>query len=571
MKKVYDAIVIGSGFGGSVVAHHLVTDKELKVCMIERGRQWTPHDFPRTLTEFLMNLRLLRLDKIPVTEKDFPFLEKGELRDVVLAKGDGLYDFKLSSTGMHAMVGNGVGGGSLIYACVLMKTPRAVFENDWPNQGDNGNKIDWEDVLRDHYRSVRHNINKNNETGSDEVTAEVPSLHDNRNLLDKTRFFKEAWERAGGDPAKWHLAKLAHRELYEPRPEQDLPDIEPPMCISCANCILGCRRLAKNTLDTNYIKWAVDAGMHLYPSHEVTAIEPIKDDNGNIEKYLVKCDKQRRAFEAKTVVIAAGTLGTTKLLLQCRERGDLPHLSEKLGQNFSGNGDFQAGALQVDDTLTPPRPYEGPIITSAIDYGNFVVEDGGVPGTVTGLMSLIAANMGEVGYLKKHLKNFDFSKIAPLINSVGKAGAKPKDTLDKCFMFLCAGRDGSDGEIILDKDCKDIDIIWNWENEKSQQLYRDIEKALRHLVENGMGGGYFATPLWDFFGHLITVHPLGGCRMGDNANEGVVDHLGQVFNRETGGRYEGLYVADGSIIPTALGVNPAWTIAALAERIAQNL
>jgi cholesterol oxidase len=86
-----------------------------------------------------------------------------------------------------------------------------------------------------------------------------------------------------------------------------------------------------------------------------------------------------------------------------------------------------------------------------------------------------------------------------------------------------------------------------------------------------MGGGYFATPLWDFFGHLITVHPLGGCRMGDNANEGVVDHLGQVFNRETGGRYEGLYVADGSIIPTALGVNPAWTIAALAERIAQNL
>ncbi len=544
MKRKYDAIVIGSGFGGSITSH-LLSKRGMKVCLVERGRQWTTYNFPRSLSDFLMNLRLFKLDKVPLTERDFPFLEKGKLRNVFITKEDGLYDFKLSSTGMHAAVANGVGGGSLIYACVLMIPPGDVFDECWPTG------VEWADVLD--YEGVR-----------DELGA-VQALMPGGRELHKTRFLREAWERAGKQ-GELELPYLAHQRLAKPNSKADVPSTIPQECVSCANCVLGCRRMAKNTLDHVYIKEAVEEyGLHLYPSHEVTTLEPYTTDEGE-ELYRVICEKQHRAFEAKIVVLAAGTLGTTKLLLQCRKKGHLPHLSKHLGEHFSGNGDFQAAALQVEAPLAPPHPYiGGPTITSSIKFDNFVLEDGGVPKAVRGLMALVSSQMGELGYLKKLMKNFNFSELAPLLDQADSLSGKPNDTLARTFMFLCAGRDGADGKIVLDKDGSDIDIEWNWENEKSQKLYRDIENTLRHLVEVGMGGGYFASPLWDLFGNLITVHPLGGCSMGDTFEKGVVDSSGEVFN------YPRLFVADGSIIPAALGVNPSLTIAALAKRIATKI
>jgi cholesterol oxidase len=507
MNREYDAVIIGSGFGGSVMALRL-SEKGKKVCFLERGRQWTSYNFPRRLPEFLLSTRIMKLDNIPLTEKDFPFLEKEELQDIYLAKGDGLFEFKLSSTGMHAVVANAVGGGSLIYSCVLMETPPVVFSKGWPD-------INWPAELD--YQSVR------NELGV--AKAVLPD----GSKVPKSCFFEKAWEKAGRR-GRWELPDLAHQPL------------------------------------DYLVKKAVEKGAHLYPSHEVTLIEPLLNDKGELTGYRVICELQRKAFEAKTVVLAAGALGTTKLLLKCKRNGTLPNLSDQLGKKFSANGDFQAGALQVSDELEPPRPHLGPVITSAIDFDNFVMEDGVVPGAVKGLWATIAGQMGELGHFRQLLKDFDFSRLALYgTTNMGKFSAHPDDTLMRSFMFLCSGRDGADGKIVLDEDGEDIDIKWNWENEQSQTLYRDMEDELRHLVKEGMGGAYFASPIWSLLGHLITVHPLGGCIMADNPQEGVVDSNGAAFN------YPGLYVADGSIIPTALGVNPALTIAALSERIAQNV
>lgn len=570
MKNEYDAIVIGSGFGGSVMALRLA-EKGKEVCLLERGRQWTTQDFFRQLQEFLLNIRALKLDRVPLTEKDFPFLEANELRDIFLFKEDGLFEFKFSSTGMHAVVANGVGGGSLIYASVLMETPPDVFQSGWPRNFALPTAQDY-DRVREELRVGQQNI------------GVVKALLPGNKELPKTEFLRKAWVGAGKRGrwgtcirGKWEdMPDLAHQPLDDPNPDLDVPHDGPQKCISCANCILGCRRMAKNTLDSNYIKRAIEKGAHLYPSHEVTAIKPLEEGG-----YWVICERQHRAFKAKTVVLAAGALGSTKLLLQCQRNGDLPDLSRMLGRKFSGNGDFQAGARQVLSDLAPPQINRGPIITSSITFTDpgtghhkLVVEDGGVPRAVADLVALLSGQMGEIGYLKKLLKNFDFSKLSSFTPELGKFSAEPTNTLERTFMFLCAGRDGADGQIRLKpkwpkvesgRDDSDIDIIWNWENPQSQELYRVMESELRHLVEKGMGGAYFAAPVWELLGHLVTVHPLGGCPMGDDIQSGVVNANGQVFG------YPGLYVADGSIMPAALGVNPSLTIAALAERIAQNI
>ncbi|HHT9154122.1 MAG TPA: GMC family oxidoreductase, partial [Candidatus Hypogeohydataceae bacterium YC40] len=537
-----------------------------------------------------------------------PFLEQNELRDIWLSKEDGMFEFKLSSTGMHAVVSNGVGGGSLIYACVMMEPPDDVFET-WPQPKlSNGKESTWPDVLKNncnYYEKVRVELRAGNQTRG-VVKAKFP----NDTLLPKTELLKTAWEQAGnrgewgvpGKDGERELPDLAHQPLDWMNHRKDVPSVEPEECISCANCVLGCRRKAKNTLDDNYIKRAIEKGTHLYPSHEVTAIYPL-DEKGNItkeniKKYRVVCEGQHRVFEAPIVVLAAGTLGSTKLLWRCKNNPDLlPDLSDALGKNFSGNGDFQAGALVSPDLIpsyienapnSAPIVRYGPIITSSIDFHHFVIEDGGVPGAVADLMAFISGQMGEIGYLNQVSRNFDLNKFADFIRQLGSFSAEPKNTLQKAFMFLCAGRDGAKGRIEWKESSSregsgDIDIIWDWENDtKSQELYKEMECELRHLVEEGMKGQYFAAPLWSLFGHLITIHPLGGCPMGtypglgsDSSCWGVVDSDGQVFKIEKDSKeakyYTGLYVADGSIIPTALGVNPSLTIAALAERIAENI
>jgi cholesterol oxidase len=130
------------------------------------------------------------------------------------------------------------------------------------------------------------------------------------------------------------------------------------------------------------------------------------------------------------------------------------------------------------------------------------------------------------------------------------------------LIFLMIGRDAADGKMRLTPLFRQLDIRWS--KAGSAQLFRDLERSAKELAEAAQATPFYALeggPLSTF----ATVHPLGGCPMADDPADGVVDDLGKVHG------YDGLYVLDGSIVPTALGVNPSKTIAALAERGAHKL
>jgi cholesterol oxidase len=261
--------------------------------------------------------------------------------------------------------------------------------------------------------------------------------------------------------------------------------------------------------------------------------------------------------QGNTVILAAGALGSTELLLRSKhEQKTLPRVSDALGLGFSGNGDFLAGAVGVRQDLRVD-PYKGPVITRSIEFKEqrFIVEDAGYPKNLADLAELGALTVGAIpAYLwgmirgmpsQVHIGNL----LKDLVDLKGSENLLP---------LLMMGEDAADGKIHLDADGR---LEVQWDNERSLRTFREMERAAEAIARH-LHGTIWYNPLWSLFDRLITVHPLGGCLIADSPEEGVVSPKGEVFN------YPGLYVADGAIVPKALGKNPAFTIAALAERIA---
>jgi cholesterol oxidase len=278
--------------------------------------------------------------------------------------------------------------------------------------------------------------------------------------------------------------------------------------------------------------------------------------------YRVLPDGPKGTVEAPTVVLAAGTIGTPRLLLTNRDR--LPALSPALGTRFSGNGDALGMAFdpQAADVRGARNDY-GPVMTSRLDYSaerRLMLADGGLPANFDVLLDvargvdvirgwqrwlLRARNaLTKVGWSDQALRPRDVSLRA-------------RQTNTDALVFLMIGRDAADGRMLLTPLLRRFDIRWS--KAGSAQLFADLERTARELAQAADATPFYALeggPLSTF----TTVHPLGGCPMADDPARGVVDDGGAVHG------YPGLYVLDGSIVPTALGVNPSKTIAALAER-----
>jgi cholesterol oxidase len=108
----------------------------------------------------------------------------------------------------------------------------------------------------------------------------------------------------------------------------------------------------------------------------------------------------------------------------------------------------------------------------------------------------------------------------------------------------------------------------SWPGVGGQPIYQKMQETTTAATAVTQGIS-IREPIWTdvFDDNLMTVHPLGGCVMSDDAQHGVVNDRGQVFSGSSGTAvYHGLYVADGTVVPTSLGVNPLLTISALAER-----
>ena len=298
-------------------------------------------------------------------------------------------------------------------------------------------------------------------------------------------------------------------------------------------------------------------------------IEPLGDNGYRVHFEHLDPNQPNRseagAVIGKKVIVSAGTLGSNELLLKCRDvHKTLPTLSPLLGSRFSGNGDFLlSGAIGTAPEIDPSQ---GPSITAGADFSTannrIYIEDLGFPNPLMWLIEGVIPNpnrlknlfrwittyiSGSLGFKSgSHRIRFEASRIF-------RGGATTN-----FLPYLGMGTDAADGQLRL----KDGSIDIDWNHRRSMQMFKEMEGALKEL-SRGVKGKYMTSILWQWpIRKLLTAHPLGGCFMGDSPENSVVNEYGKVWG------YPNLYVADGSLIPTALAVNPSSTISALAERVA---
>jgi cholesterol oxidase len=486
MLAKYDVIIIGSGFGGSVAACRLA-QQDYKVLVLERGRRWSKETYPRRLSP-VKNLFWRQSNPV---------------------KYNGWFDIRFFRK-MFVVQGCGVGGGSLVYANVCINAKRTVFQAGWPAE------ITYK-RLEPYYGRVASMLEPN----------PVPL----RQMPPRGELAKQA-------AAKLHYGNRFRRlplaVRFDPQGStQSVPNPNPfgnfqGTCTHCGKCIIGCSDNARNTLDLNYLTVARQSGAEIRPLHLVRSIKPLG------QYYRVQFDKIDQnngtlipgEVDASVVILAAGSLGSTELLLRCRdEYKTLSDISRYLGYNWGSNGDLVTPAFYP---FRKVNPSVGPTITCAIDFlhqspfgEQLFVEDGGFP--------------------KEIFHNWP--RLMPWFGqSVDAADAR---------LFLRRSWFRPSKMV--------VDLYWK--PNRSKAVFDAMSHAHRRLSR--VTGGWPLPSTWSLLGLLITPHPLGGCNMGTTPANGVVDHRGAVFG------YPGLYVADGSIIPKAIGRNPSKTIAALAERVSE--
>jgi cholesterol oxidase len=562
----FDAVVVGSGFGGSVTAYRLA-EAGHSVCLLERGKPFPPNSFPRS-----------------------PLGMKTQFWD----PSEGLHGmFNMwSFDNIDAICASGLGGGSLIYANVLLRKDEEWFVKEEPGHGSWKDGYEYWPVTRadldPHYDRVERMMNVQ-KYPVDELPA---------GLTRKTRAFRDAAQKLGYD---WRLVNLAVTFANAGDPvsvgepiREDRPNIHGATRLTCkhvAECDLGCNHGAKNSLDYTYITAAWHAGADIRTRHEVRSFEPREGGGYQLEYVIhdesaegVKTDTRaldRHTITCDHLVLSAGTLGTSYLLL--KNRAAFPHISPMLGSRFGGNGDLLTFArhCQTDgpDGTRVPRVLDSahaPVITSAIrmpdaiDGGGsadvaqrgFYLEDAGQPEFVSWMLQLLDAPRSVFHDLPKLIKlggNFLTHKDTDI-------GGEITELIGDCaesasfLPLLGMGRDVPEGIMSL----RDGGLAIDWKKNGSSKRYFERVRAVSKDICDELGGTFLDNPIW-LLSRVVTVHALGGAPMGRDDREGVVDPWGRVYN------YPGLHIADGSVMPGPVGPNPSLTIAGLADRFADAI
>lgn len=519
----FDAIVVGSGFGGAVTAARLA-EAGWKVLVLERGRRWLPKTMPRG-------------------PDDDWFYDVDEPH-----KQNGWLDFRWFGD-MSVAMGAGVGGGSLIYGNVSIIPPRETFDQHWPEA------ITY-DGLQPHYETVGKILNVQ-EMPLDQVPKRFDAMKKGAAAIgaaEKFRLvplavtFDPRWSRNAPDP---YSDDKSHKFINPQGREQGT-------CNHCGFCCAGCHLKAKNTLDLNYLAIAENHGADIRPLHVVHHIEPVAGG------YRVQADDissgqpRAQSFSARKVILAAGSLGSTEILLRSRDEAKtLPAVSPALGKGWSSNGDFLTFSTHKEEML----PTRSPTISCAIDFlegedyegAKIFVEDGAlgdVPVAYFSQALMSARKWTDAGWYKRLLSK--------MIEKVSRF-----NTAKHTIAWFAQSVDASNGVLRLKKSWRHFGrtrLHLDWDVSQSESSFKKVNELHKKLAQANNPRRITTLVNWTLFRDLTTPHPLGGCRMADSKEEGVVDHRGEVYG------YPGLYVADGAIIPFALGINPSRTIAALAER-----
>ncbi|HSR66311.1 MAG TPA: alpha/beta fold hydrolase [Acidobacteriota bacterium] len=532
----YEVVVIGSGYGGGIAASRFARAKR-QVCVLERGKELQPGEYPDTGPEMAAE-----------TQIDLP--------DAHLGSRTGLYDVRVNDD-INVFMGCGLGGTSLVNANVSLEAVREVWEDPvWPQ----GVRDDIDTRIEQGYRRARAMLKPQAYPGDD---------------LKKLQALQDSAEGMGvGD------------RFYRPPINVTFEDgfnhvgVEQQECERCGDCMSGCNYSAKNTTLMNYLPDAFNHGAKIFCQVSVRRLE--RRDDGTWEVHFQPLEIGREAFQAPTmaitadiVVLGAGSLGSTEILLRSKAEG--LSLSDQVGKRFTGNGDALGFAYNNDQPIDAVgfghrdpagREHVGPTITGIIDLRNkdkledeIVIEEGSLAGGVANLLpvglSAAAAVFGkdtDAGdFFAEKRREWESVLRGPYHGATRNTQA-----------FLVMAHDDGMGEMRLEDDRLRI----HWPGVGSQPIFKTINETL-HEATRPLGGTYVRNPTWSrLFGHdLVTVHPLGGCAMAERAEDGVVNHKGQVFSSPAGQQvYDNLYVTDGAVVPRTLGVNPLLTISALAER-----
>ena len=522
MSELYDAIVIGSGFGGSACACRLA-EQGKRVLLLERGRRWLPQDYPRALTDdWIWN----------ASHPD---------------KWNGWIDLRLFGDMTVAQCA-GLGGGSLIYASVYIEAKPEIFHYGWPKE------ITYA-ALQPFFKTAGEMLN-------------VQTIPDNQ-LPERFRVMRDGANKLGFG-AQHHKVELA--VSFNPDWEYKMEDAfsdqqskpftnafgqQQGTCVHCANCDIGCQVRAKNTLDLNYIALAEQKGCEIRTSHLVSHVQTIANGYRVHFHKLENGTHTAATVDAKKIILAAGSLGSTEILLRSRDEfRTLPNVSRRLGSGWCANGDFVTPSIHAKRKIAPTQ---GPTISSAIDLldGQYkgqklFIEDGGVPDL-----------LGNI--LEEKLKDPLFRWIGisqfPLLKALGSQIRK-RNPFEGVMIWFGQAQDVPDGRMYLGRHWYapwKRKLKMHWDYHRSKNVYGAMADLHSELA-TATDGVPLVPATWTLLKNIITPHPLGGCCMGQSEYSGVVDHRCELFN------YPGLYVMDGSVIPKALGLNPSRTITAIAER-----
>jgi choline dehydrogenase-like flavoprotein len=684
MTDSFEAVVIGSGFGGTILSLSLAnkfaddntnnnTDK--KVCVLERGQWWLSHEMnfvPKASRKRSPNMReFLEDNGRPYHFWPHPDNTSGLLEllsaNRTLSKL-GLYDYKVLGN-VHSIQASGVGGGSLVYSNVTLAPPGSVYRN-WPTQFE-GKK------LEDYFERVLQFLVVNRITTNAGL---------GKNLLEKTKAFQDAGQALidGGNTDIINVKNEDGKVVGEfdldltttNIPAGLFDDSNPPqeeikrllksqenICQRQGRCVLGCIPNARHTFSRQLFD-AINPEPPKKPKpmeiRELCEVYDIQFKEGDEYQYKVKYfqydpkteQRMQKYILAKSLIIAAGSLGSTELLLKCSARGSLK-LSKALGTGFVTNGDIFGFMTLEHRTLDVTR---GPINTSYVSFkteGNdfaFAIEDTTLPKMVAPLVAtmleLLAHGAQEIklNHLDDLTKDlnllFKFGILGILSGGVSTTSlvrlfttiwndpsarkvlvdilrtgsskdestrnfmeavltwvstdrtdpfASPEERISSFYAFSGMGRGEKSGVIKLKPRWKVLEatndpgekIFVDWPAADNNQILKATVDGMKKLAgEMDTGGAKRVyTPFWNFkdpkSSTSVILHPLGGCPMGANMDEGAVDSYGQVFwNDGTPDKvkvYPDMFVVDGSVLPESPGVNPTMLIAAFAFRTAEKI
>jgi cholesterol oxidase len=514
----YDWIVVGSGFGGSVSALRLA-EKGYSVAVLECGKRFEDKDFPKSTWDLRRYFWAPRLG----------------LRGIFR-----LTPFK----DVSVVSGCGVGGGSLGYANTLYVPPEQFFKD--PQWAD---LADWQETLAPHYAEAQRMLG---------VT-----VHGDDDAADE--LLREFGERLGvADTYRKTPVGVFFGEPGETVPDPYFDGAGPDRtgCTRCGRCMVGCPHGAKNTLVKNYLWLAERRGVEVMPDRSVTEIRPLGSADGR-DGYAVTAERSgifrgrgRRTLTARGVVVAAGPLGTNKLLQRCRLGGALPRISARLGELVRTNSEMILAVTVPEDypdDLTKRVAISGSIYPDphthieTVSYGKagdsmsllytLLVGDGS---RVTRPLKLLAQIVRHPSRFAKTLWPRGWSRRTVILLVM--------QTLDNAIALRPKLKRSGDVRLQTEQD-----------PEKPNPTFIPVANEAAEWLAERTGGIAQSSTAEALMNVPTTAHILGGAVIGHGPEDGVVDRHQRVFG------YENLLVCDGAAVPANVGVNPSLTITALAE------